>query len=76
MNNCSFFPDLTAKISDCCAQHDEDYGQYGTVSRREADRFLRECVTAAGHPAAAWVMWVGVRLAGWLFWKKKRPLAP
>lgn len=71
MKNCTLWPDLTDRISDCCFQHDEDYGKYGTVSRREADRFLRECVTAAGHPAVAWIMWVGVRLAGWWFWEKK-----
>ena len=58
------------KIFDCCGKHDKYYGKPSTVSRREADKFLRECVTAAGHPVLAWFMRSGVRSMVFLFWEK------
>lgn len=53
----------------CCDLHDQPYARGGTAAQRaEADRKLRECVAANGHPAWAWAMWAAVRLGGvpWL----------
>ena len=43
------------------------------VTRAVADRRLRLCIRAKGHPVLAWVYWAGVRSAGWWFWRKARP---
>ena len=54
---------------DCCVAHDRAYWQGGTWRQRlAADRALRRCVTANGHPWIAWAMWLGVRVGGtrWL----------
>ena len=41
---------------------------YG-VSRKTADRLLYEGCVSEGLPKArAWVLWVGVRAGGWMFW--------
>jgi hypothetical protein len=49
----------------CCNTHDDAYGPGGTAAqRRLADRRLRDCVAANGHPAWAWVMWALVRVGG------------
>ena len=50
-----------------CLQHDFDYRfgwKYG-VSRKFADAYLREGVTASGHPVIARIMYRGVRLGAW-----------
>ena len=69
-DKCSFF--FGGGHNDCCAQHDIDYGRESTVSRREADRKLRQCAIDKGYPTRAWVMWLGARLGGWVFYKGKK----
>ncbi len=68
-DHCSFWPD--GCWSDCCHQHDDDY-IYGEASKQEADNYLKECVTAAGHPVIAVMMYVGVSTLGWYAWLKHR----
>ena len=53
----------------CCDEHDLFYEQGGGWRDRWlADRLLRECVTASGHAAAAWIMWAAVRVFGGSHW--------
>ena len=50
---------------DCCTQHDIAYWQGGTYAERlEADRNLKQCVTALGVPEVALMMLTGVRVGG------------
>ena len=67
MSKCTFF--FGGSHNSCCEQHDKNYAADTQVTRREADRQLRECVIEKGHPVRAWVMWVGVRLFGWIFYR-------
>lgn len=42
-----------------------------TVDRATADAVFREAIGAAGHSGfTAWLMWLGVRLGGWVAWDK------
>ena len=53
----------------CCDEHDLAYEEGGTRRDRAlADRRFRDCVKDGGRPARAWLFWLAVRLAGWLFW--------
>jgi hypothetical protein len=53
----------------CCDEHDLAYDEGGTsADRRLADKRLRECVAWAGYPRFAWVVWLGARAGGWMFW--------
>lgn len=61
---CHYFPDGNWK--DCC--HDHNVAYAARADRSEADRALRRCVAAKGHPVIAWIMWLGVCLGGWAFW--------
>jgi hypothetical protein len=63
-DGCTMAPDLT--FSHCCYEHDIYYVT-GAISRAEADRCLRKCISARGYPVLAWVYWLGVRLFGWFF---------
>lgn len=47
------------------------------VSRGEADRIWRLIAQhgdegASANPAQAWVSWMGLRLGGWVPWRKRR----
>ena len=68
---CSFFPEYVWKkyIGDVCYQHDLRYGDHHK-SRWVADRELLVDVAKRGLPITALVMWTGVRLLGWIWWKK------
>lgn len=61
---------------DCCVMHDWYYWRAGLhdKSRREIDEELRRCVTAAGYPGHAKVMYFWVRGLGWILWWKNRAL--
>ena len=62
-DGCSLFPD--GDWRDCCVEHDRAYHKGGTGQERlAADRALRRCVAARGHPVVAWIMYRGVRLGG------------
>lgn len=66
---CTWWPDQD--FGACCIQHDEIY-RTRSLSRRAADRQLRQCITRHGHPVQAWVIWLAVRLFGWIFWGGRR----
>lgn len=54
-----------------CYVHDFDYRygwKYG-ISRREADKELRQGVIASGNSINAWAMWSAVRLMGWRYYR-------
>lgn len=71
-DGCTAAPDLFWK--DCCTEHDFYY-QYPSltqVSRREADKRLRNCMRSKGSGRIiSWIYWVAVRICGWKFWKGK-----
>lgn len=55
--------------------HDWLYSEYDkhTYTRAEADRFFREILEERGRPAwKCWAMWLGVRLGGWVPWRRYR----
>ena len=62
-DGCSMWPD--DGWQHCCIQHDIDYWCGGSaVDRCAADRRLRACVEADGHPVIARIMYAGVRVGG------------
>jgi hypothetical protein len=51
--------------------HDALY-HFQDVSRSEADALFYEALRATGETrVGAWLMWAGVRLGGWLPWKRR-----
>ena len=53
--------------------HDKLYASTG-YTRAEADRVWRRIAMSGEHRAnavQAWTCWVGLRIAGWLYWKGK-----
>lgn len=57
----------------CCQEHDLFYEQGGGWRNKWfADRLLRECMQRSGHPALAWIFWLAVSTAGWLWWLRER----
>ena len=56
-------------VESCCEAHDRNYGPDSTMTRWQADRELRRCI-AQYRPNVSWIVWVGVRLFGWRFYKK------
>jgi hypothetical protein len=71
MSYCTNWRSAPEDVDGCCHQHDRDYGINGTVTRAQADRSLRECIAANGHPFIAWLVWVAVRCVGWLYYQTK-----
>lgn len=69
---CTLFPDEIAGVSlrSCCFAHDVAYAT--GVPKLEADLSLARCVAAQGLPATAVVMFLGVTLFGWLFYRKRK----
>lgn len=65
-DHCTLFAE--GNWSDCCKRHDRRYSNK-RISRREADILLLRCVKRKNR-AVAYIMYVGVRLAGWYFYKK------
>ena len=54
----------------CCAVHDKYYKDENTIiSRKIADIRMRQCVEKSGNPKIAYLMYITVRLFGWLYWK-------
>lgn len=52
--------------------HDRDY-RFQDVTRREADRTLHRIMRHVGtRPTQAWLIWLGVRLGGWVAWRRNR----
>lgn len=81
-DGCTAVPDFNFGY-DCCGEHDTYY-QSQVVTRAEADRKLYECILNKGVPSKlgpipyntnwmlASVYYVGVRVAGWFFWNKRK----
>ncbi|MBI3299871.1 MAG: DUF3943 domain-containing protein [Elusimicrobia bacterium] len=64
-DGCSLFPDGPPARRECCLRHDRSYWLGGTrAERRAADGDFRDCVAAAGEPAAARWMYRGSRAGG------------
>ncbi len=66
-DGCSCWPDGNWPV--CCVRHDLAYWMGGTRDeRRAADRALEACVSEAGHPIVARMMYYGAQLGGvwWL----------
>ena len=68
-DGCSFVPDYPDTLS-CCTEHDRLYylADGGYWGRRLADYKFRNCLSAKGHPARAWLWYIGVRTLGWAAW--------
>lgn len=59
-------------VESCCEAHDKAYGRPGTgLTRPEADIILYNCLYDSGRPKFAALVWIGVRLLGWMFWQRK-----
>lgn len=79
-DGCTGVPDFNFG-KDCCGEHDYHY-QIDGITRMEADRRLRVCLLKKGTQTKglhrfgfymiAWSYWVGVRLVGWNFYRKKQ----
>lgn len=76
-NGCTVVPDncppfSTATIRESCNEHDSCY-QCGEAcfgyTRLQCDRDLRINITFQANSACAWVYFLGVRAAGWLFYQ-------
>ena len=67
-DGCTMSPDFG--FSRCCERHDMMIRYNQGISDKEADRYLRECITSHGHPYLAWVYWLAVRyfnsVGGWM----------
>ena len=78
-DGCTAVPDFDFGF-DCCGEHDTYY-QTQAVSRAEADKRLFQCILKKGVPGkilgisynSNWFLatayYLGVRAAGWAFWK-------
>lgn len=59
---------MKLQVENCCEAHDTAYT--GTVTRQQADQQLYDCI-AQERPKFAYVVWLGVRTFGWLFYKRR-----
>lgn len=66
---CTMFPRITVAGETCCQQHDKNYSHDSTVTRKEADQILFLCLQGP-HPYVAPLMYLGVRLFGWILYKR------
>ena len=73
-NGCSFFPDVIFghNIKPACDSHDANYW-FQQIDRKESDVGLRKDVNEI-LPSylrfIGWIMYLGVRIAGWIAWNK------
>lgn len=68
-DHCTIAPDFDFGAT-CCKAHDDAYS--AGVDRAKADADLMACIAASGKPWRAIGYWLGVRLGGWLFWRRKQ----
>ena len=74
-DGCSMFSD--GDYGECCVAHDREYQLGGTsADRKAADEQLYRCVRAKGHKYLSGVMWAGVRLLGFGYFKWSRSRVP
>ena len=69
-DGCTSAPDFNFGY-DCCGEHDFHY-QATDITRKEADRLLRECIQKKGYVVLPWVYWAAVRMFGRGLWKRKQ----
>jgi hypothetical protein len=69
-DGCTGVPDFNFG-ADCCGEHDYYY-QLSNISRADADRKLRECIQRKGYVVLPWIFWLGVRIFGWRYYRKKQ----
>lgn len=55
----------------CCKMHDRRYANK-RLNRSQADELLFRCVKRKSNIVNAYIMWAGVRLFGWHFYKKAK----
>ena len=57
-----------------CVQHDMDYRypHYFDLTRKQADIYLSNGISAAGHPLIAKAVYAGLWLGGWRAWRNHR----
>ena len=67
-DRCTLFPE--GSWQECCYVHDLDYVRQ-KITRLEADKKLLDCVKDKCK-VVAYVMYIGVRSAGWWFWNKSK----
>ena len=65
-DNCTLFPEGSWSL--CCARHDRRY-ENKRLTRLEADILLYRCVKHKSNLINAAIMFSGVRLFGWYFYK-------
>jgi len=69
-DGCTAVPDFDFGY-DCCGEHDYHY-QALDVTRAEADKRLRQCIQKKGYIILPWVYWLGVRIFGKEYWRKRQ----
>ena len=67
-DGCSYWFDGNWKH--CCDLHDLAY-IYST-GKLEADWELFQCVAGTGNPIMGFIMFIGVSLGGWIWYRNKR----
>lgn len=55
----------------CCERHDADYAQGSGVDRSMADAALLICVTAHGMPWRGMLMFIFLRVFGWIYYHNR-----
>jgi len=60
-DGCTYSPDFD--FYHCCEEHDWYY-HTGDISRKIADKKLRECIRKKGYIILPWIYWAAVRAFG------------
>jgi hypothetical protein len=69
-DGCTAVPDFDFG-ADCCSEHDYHY-QLTDMPRSEADKRLRQCIQKKGYIVLPWIFWLGVRIFGRAYYRKKQ----
>lgn len=69
-DGCTSSPDFTFG-TDCCGEHDYWY-QDLSLTRAEADKKLRKCIQRKGYIVLPWIYWLGVRIFGRTYYRKRQ----
>lgn len=66
---CTLFPEYIGSvyIGDACRKHDRRY-ENTRITRGQADRLLYRDIRRRGLYFTAFIMYIGVRLFGWVFY--------
>lgn len=66
---CTGLPRMKLAVENCCEAHDYEYSERGTMTRKQADDALYECLKRR-NPALAKTAWLAVRMWGWMFFRR------